>query len=140
MLSKVNEAIVRFRDLRHLFQESCSILVNEGGFRMAWIGLKDPASLLAKPVAYEGVEEGYLERIAVTSQDTPLGAGPTGIAIREGRYDICTDFARDPRMAPWREEALKRGYRSSMALPLRQDSHIVGSSHPLCRQAGILQR
>jgi signal transduction histidine kinase len=55
-----------------------------------------------------------------------MGAGPTGIALREGRYDICADFARDPRMAPWREEALIRGYRSSMALPLRQDSDIAG--------------
>jgi PAS domain S-box-containing protein len=127
VLSKVNEAIVRLRDLRHLFQEACTILVNEGGFRMAWIGLKDPTSLLVKPVAYEGTEEGYLAGIAVSSQDTPQGAGPTGIALREGRHDICSDFALDPRMAPWREEALKRGYRSSMALPLRQDSNTVGT-------------
>ena len=127
VLSKINEAIVRLRDPLHLYQEACSILVNEGGFRMAWIGMHDPASLLVKPVACEGVEKGYLERIAVTSQDTPAGAGPTGIAIREGRYDICADFARDPRMAPWREEALTRGYRSSMSLPLRQDANIVGA-------------
>jgi PAS domain S-box-containing protein len=33
---------------------------------------------------------------------------------------VCTlDFSTDPRMAPWRDKALQHGYRSSIALPLR---------------------
>ena len=33
----------------------------------------------------------------------------------------------DARFEPWREEALKRGYASSIALPLMADDKIFGA-------------
>jgi len=56
----------------------------------------------------------------------PEGRGPSGTAVREGRYDVCNDIAGDPRMAPWREAAAARGFRSSAAFPLKVDSKVVG--------------
>jgi PAS domain S-box-containing protein len=44
--------------------------------------------------------------------------GPTGTAMREQRHYICNDIRTDPAIRPWKEEALRRGYRSSMALPI----------------------
>ena len=60
-------------------------------------------------------------------EDGPESQGPTGTAVREDRYDICNDFATDPRMAPWRETALDRGYGSSGAFPLRIGKRVVGT-------------
>jgi PAS domain S-box-containing protein len=127
LLSKVNEAIVRAADQEGLFAEVCRVAVEEGLFRMAWVGLVDEQTRNVRPVAKYGQDAGYLERIRVTLGGNAKSRGPTGIAVREGRYDICRDFATDPRMAPWREEALQRGYHSSAAFPLKLGPKVVGA-------------
>ena len=39
----------------------------------------------------------------------------------------CRNMLIDPRFAPWREEALKRGYASSLVLPLMADGQCFGA-------------
>ncbi len=127
VLSQVNEAIMRARDQESLFEQACRIVVEEGLFRMAWVGLIDPASQTVRVAAKYGFDEGYLDNLGISVGDGPESQGPTGTAVREDRYDICNDFALDPRMAPWRDKALDRGYRSSGAFPLRIGARVVGA-------------
>ena len=75
-----------------------------------------------RPVAWGGVEGGYLVTAAITWADTEHGRGPTGTAIRSGESICVKDFMTDPQAAPWRESALQRGYRSSIALPLKDEN------------------
>ena len=124
ILSRINEAIVRVSTPLELYEKACRIAIEEGLFRMAWVGLVDPATSMIKPVAHFGAEEGYLEGLKVSMADIPSGRGPTGAAVREGMRFICDDFTTDPGTAPWREEALKRGYRSSAAFPLKVSTRV----------------
>ena len=127
-LNRTNEAIVRIKEPEPLFDEACRIAVEVGGFRMAWIGLLDPETGQVRPVAHDGFEDGYLDKIFVSASGSDSrGRGPTGTAVREGTVNICNDFATDPRMGPWREEALLRGYRSSGAFPLRIGDRAIGA-------------
>lgn len=127
-LNMTNEAIARIKAPEPLFDEACRIAVEVGGFRMAWIGLVDEETGQIKPVVHRGLEEGYLEKIVVSAHDSESqGRGPTGTAARTGTINICRDFETDPRMTPWREEALKRGYLSSGAFPLRIGERVVGA-------------
>jgi PAS domain S-box-containing protein len=126
VLSKVNEAIVRAQDRETLFGQICRVMVEEGRFKMAWIGLVDQEEGLVKAVAQHGLDQGYLERIRIPLRKSPESLGPTGIAVREGKYDVCNDIANDPRMTPWREQALSRGYLSSGSFPLRVGSKVIG--------------
>jgi PAS domain S-box-containing protein len=125
--SHMNQSIVRCRDRQELFDEVCRILVEDGGFRMAWLGLADRAYGCLRPVASSGNQEGYLERVAISTDDVPGGRGPSGRALREGRHFVCRDIATDLSMKPWREEALRCGYRSSAAFPLFIDTDCVGT-------------
>ncbi len=70
------------------------------------------------PVAWAGDDNGYLREARITWADTELGRGPTGTAARTGKTDFCQDFATEPKAAPWRERALAKGFRSSIAIPL----------------------
>ena len=58
VLSHINQTIVRIREREELFREACRIAVEDGLFRMAWIGLVDPDTRLVKPLADWGMEEG----------------------------------------------------------------------------------
>jgi signal transduction histidine kinase/ActR/RegA family two-component response regulator len=128
MLSASNEALVRIDDEHRLMEEVCRIAVEIGGYRMSWVGLaEDDTDRSVRPVASTGFEAGYLESARITWADTERGRGPTGAAIRLGQVQIGTDFFTDPRLAPWRAEAIKRGFRSSIALPLRQGEAVFGA-------------
>lgn len=115
--TKVSQAIVRIRNGDELFQEVCRIAVEEGHFRMAWVGVLDRATSLVKPVCNWGVEKGYLKAIRISAVDEPSGQGPVGRALREGEHYVCHDTAADPHFLLWREQALSRGYRSVAAFP-----------------------
>jgi signal transduction histidine kinase len=78
-------------------------------------------------VAHAGFEEGFIEQVDITHENTERGRGPTGTCIREKRAVIGEDFETDPTISLWRREALKRGYRSSMSLPLMAEGFAFGA-------------
>ncbi len=122
------EAIIHLADEQDLLEEICRIVIEVGGYRMAWVGYAqddEPKSIRA--VAHVGKDSGYLEQAQFCWADTALGRGPTGAAIRTGKPVIGRNFLSDPELAPWREEATKRGFQSSMALPLLRDGQAFGA-------------
>jgi len=128
VISQINQIVIRTREQNKLFAEACRIAVEYGKFRMAWIGLIDEQDKMIKPVVWNGFEEGYLTKIKkISADDIPEGRSPTSRAIRDGKYFYCNDIANDPIMAPWREEALQRGYRSSIALPIILQNRVIGA-------------
>jgi len=128
LISQINQTIVRTRDRNELFKESCRVAVDFGQFQMAWIGLNDEETKSVNPCAFAGNEDGYLASIPKLSiTDVPEGRGPTGTAIREGNPFVCDDIENDPRMVVWKDEALKRGYRSSIALPIKLYGKVIGA-------------
>jgi GAF domain-containing protein len=71
--------------------------------------------------------DGYLNTLSISLDNIPRSMGLTGTAIREGRSIISNDIESDPRMAHCRDEAAKRGYRSSASIPLRCGKKMLGA-------------
>ncbi len=127
-LSSANQALVHARSEPELLRDMCQILIDVGGYRMAWIGFAEhDEGKSVRVAAVAGHNEGYIEQAKVSWADNERGRGPTGIAIRTGQPQVNLNFATDPRMAPWRAEALKRGYASSAALPLKDATGVFGA-------------
>jgi signal transduction histidine kinase len=116
-LSRADEAIVRIRQRLPLLERVCRVLVEEGRLRMAWVGEIDDLGWIVR-VAHAGAVRGYFDSTRISVLDVPEGRGPTGTAARERQHVFTTDIANDERMAPWRDAALARQYRSSAAFPL----------------------
>ncbi|HEY0283822.1 MAG TPA: GAF domain-containing protein, partial [Vicinamibacterales bacterium] len=130
VLSGINSAIVRIRDRQKLLDEACRIAVDHGGFGMAWIGMLDQKTLTITPVATAGVEtESFIAKSPNTaSPDTPLGQGIVGRAVREKRAMFSNDMtAEASHGGARRQEAIRRGYRSLISLPLMVEDEAVGS-------------
>jgi PAS domain S-box-containing protein len=135
-LSQVNQTIVRAASRDELFEGVCRSLVEQAGFRMAWVGWRNPATQEVVPVTVYGDAGGYVAGIRVYADDRPEGRGPTGTAIREGRPYVCSDFANDPRTAPWREAAARHGFRASIGLPIREAGVVAGALTVYASEAG----
>lgn len=116
--SSINEMTLRSEDRDSIFSEACKIATQQGNFWMAWIGKPDKMEQKVFPFAWAGQEHGYLKNIEISVKDDMLANGPTGRALRDKTYYYCNDIANDPGMEPWKKEALKRGYRSSISLPI----------------------
>jgi PAS domain S-box-containing protein len=127
-LSECNHALVRASNEATLVEVLCRILVETGGYRMAWIGFaEEDKAKSVRPVAQAGFEDGYLDTVNITWADTERGRGPTGSAIRTGQPVIARNIQADPALTPWREAAVHRGYDSSAALPLKRDGRVFGA-------------
>lgn len=121
-LSACNESLVHAADESTLLQQICDHIVEKGGYRFVWVGfLEQDAEQTVRPVAHAGYEAGYLQVADVRLADERRGRGPIGQAIRHGSAVIIRDTDDDPCFNPWREEARRRGYRSAIALPLREE-------------------
>ena len=138
-LSQVNQAIVVARDRDALFAKICRALVEHGGFQLAWVGLLNSSTQRVLPVSQWGDKLGYVTHSEVYADDRPEGQGPVGTAVREGRTYVCNDFAADPRTLPWREAAERAGYRSSAALPIRQEGAVCGSINVYASEIGYFK-
>ncbi|MCB1921608.1 MAG: EAL domain-containing protein [Candidatus Competibacteraceae bacterium] len=136
-LSQVNQAVVRATHHQDLCDEVCRVLVEFGGFRMAWIGQLDPETHAIAVIAQCGDESDYLSDIRICADDCPEGRGPTGVAIRENRPYICNDLMCDPRTLPWREKMMEQGFHASAAFPIHLDDRVWGALNIYLAESGF---
>lgn len=124
-ISHINQMIIHAKDEDEILRETCRIAVEFGHFKMAWLGKVDNDSKKVIPLVHSGEETGFLSKIRpISVEDIPEGRGPTGTSLREDKVVFCNDIENDPRMVPWKELSLERGFRSLIALPVKKGGNI----------------
>src|ERR1700681_1161810 len=126
VLSDINTLIVRAKNREELFGEACRIVVEVGGFAMAWLGVVEKEAMQVTRVAWNGADEHYLQLIPLGLDEAkPGGQGLVGRAVRERKAMIVEDIAQDSRVSV-QQEALEQGFRSLAILPLLVGDEAVG--------------
>ncbi|MBS3087937.1 PAS domain S-box protein [Candidatus Pacearchaeota archaeon] len=126
VIAESNLAILRSVDEIELIERVCNIIVHIGKYKMVWVGVaKHDEGKSVDAIAQAGFVKGYLKDLNITWKDSERGRGPTGRAIRSGKVVVCKNILEDPKFKPWREEAIKRGYVSSICVPFRVSSKEV---------------
>ncbi len=127
MISQCNQVMVRAQSEEELLNGICHNVIDFGGYLMAWVGFIERNEVKSvRPVVHAGHEAGYLATVKISWADNELGQGPTGTAIRTGHSSINKDIMTTS-YSPWRQEALKRGYIASIALPLIVEGISIGA-------------
>ena len=127
-VSECGQALVHARDEATLLTDVCRLLVEQGGYRMAWVGLAEQDEAKAvRPVAKAGHDAGYLDTVNVTWADTERGRGPVGTSIRNRQPVVIRNILTNPIFEPWRQAAIQRGYAAVTALPLMRDDRVFGA-------------
>ena len=122
-ISNCNQALLRATDEQSLLQEICRIVCDDAGYHVAWVGYAEhDEAKSVRPVAWVGIERGDVAELGVTWADTESGRGPGGTAIRTGKTCWIKDYATDPEVALWKENAFQHGFRSAIGLPLKDES------------------
>lgn len=119
VIGQINQAIVRLKNKKELLNEVCRIAVDFGKFKLAWIGMVEPESEFIRLSSSAGTDDSYLEFVKkIEVKGTPESEGPSARVVRDGKYFVCNDIKNDLIMAPWKDEALKRGFLSSIGIPI----------------------
>ena len=124
-LTNCNAVLVHATDEGQLLVEMCRVIVEIGGYRLAWIGMVDEGQQRLRSVAHLG-------NPAIEAQEAahPWGNGdctqaPLDSVVRTGTLRVVQDAAADPDF-PWRTEAAALGYASALILPLAAEGHVFG--------------
>lgn len=126
VLSSINSLIVRVSDRAELLRETCRLAVEEGSFRLAWVGWCNSGGAELRVAAFAGEQSGLLQRESFRldredAQDSVLAA-----AWRTREAQVCNDIASESRTVIGRADLLARGFRSIAVLPFVLDGRFIG--------------
>ena len=128
LLSTCNETLMRATSEPALLHAICRIVVNIGGYRMAWVGwVQDDKEKTIAPVAHVGANDNYLETLHLSWSDThPHGQGSVGTAVRSGQPGIVQDLQASPHYEGAPERIRAHGFQGAISLPLRHEDRTFG--------------
>ncbi|MBZ5561981.1 MAG: PAS domain S-box protein [Acidobacteriia bacterium] len=127
-LSECNQATVRGREESELLSNVCRILVQEGGYHLAWVGLAEhDEAKTVRVAAQAGEGADYLAHTSFSWAESDAGRTSTGTAIRTGEVCVARHTEADPASAAWRAEALRCGHAACIALPLISNHQPFGA-------------
>jgi PAS domain S-box-containing protein len=128
-LSHCSRTLVHSCSELEFIQDICRIVVEQGEYRMAWVGFpSEDERRSVFPVAYWGDEDWYraMTRQPIDWKEEGIGLGPVGTAIRSGKPQVVHDLANDMFTRTWHPEMLDKGGESAIALPLMHSGKAMG--------------
>lgn len=111
-------------DLNYRLRVVCETAV-ELGYTMAWIGFLRAETGEVEPMAYAGLENGYLSSVKIKYDGPSGGTGAAGLAIRNKRPEVQNKMETGSICEPRKEEAVERGYKSSASFPIIEDGEVI---------------
>lgn len=125
-VSKISQLIIKEKDRNIIISEACRILIESRDYRLVWIGFIENGTFDVKPAAHAGFEDGYLSQNRFTWDDAPTGLGPTGLTIKTRKPTVVNDIASDILFTDLKEDAIRRGYKSMISVPILMEDRIYG--------------
>lgn len=125
LLNNIKEVISNAQDDSELMDGICQEIANDARYCLCWIGyapnlLKEQQ--LIKPVSKHGTKIQYLENFKIDMSNPNHRNGPAVTALHTGKMVVVNDIAENAAMVSWRENALKHGINSGVAIPMSFDN------------------
>ncbi|MCI0619024.1 GAF domain-containing protein, partial [bacterium] len=112
-------------DEHQLLQSVCDILVEDGGFRVAWVGYVEPdAQKTIRPVAQAG--KGILRNMKLPSSEAG-SEDAANVAIRTSQICRIPYVHNQPTQEPISDGSSEHYLTSVLSLPLKSDGQTFGA-------------
>lgn len=126
IVRSIDQSLIRASSRAEIAQVVCAELTRVETYSFAWIGAYEPADNRIDPREHAGTGGDYLDAVAFDTGADPAEETPAAAAVRTGEPQIENAILTDPPQAQWRQEALKRGFRSAITLPLQYRDSLYG--------------
>lgn len=125
LLREIVEVCLSARTENELEKRVCATLAEMGDFAVVWRGVLKAKDQRVHVSCSAGNAREYLRMVRFRYDESDLGAGPVGEAVRKGRPQFVADIRQNERCAPWLEQSVKAGLLSMAVFPLSRN----GSAH-----------
>lgn len=126
-IRKINEILLTCKEENHLFSKICDAILHVGFIKFVWIGVIEKGSSEVKLVAQKGFKDVFISSINIDLKNVSSHLDPVSKAIHTGEPVDLLDIEHDSIKEPWKDEAMKRGYASSVAIPVKDGGEVVGA-------------
>lgn len=125
LLSICNEVLMHMRDENQLIAETCRVVVDIGGYKMAWVGYaeSDTAQSISVPASF-GCADAFLSTQNMSWSDN-LVHEPAAKTIRSGQMTIVSELMQDADSTA-KEQAAELGGDALVYLPLKNKAGSFG--------------
>ena len=124
LVGKLNENIVRVKDVETLFKNSCKIVMELGKFKTAWIGIFDPENKkisLAEQSGMAAEDVSLFAHVAYQVNDSH------DEVFNTGKYFISNNIQHNTKTEKWKTFGEARGIHSLMILPIKKTGKVIAS-------------
>ncbi|NEZ03557.1 EAL domain-containing protein [Wenzhouxiangella sp. XN201] len=125
-LSAINQLIVHTSSQQELLDGACRIVVERGGFTLAWVGLLEEDGKTVRLAARHGGDDEIFNRAGPFVAEPPFRT-PGEIAIGEARNFLSNDLSAEPSISSIQPLLKEYQLRSAAACPLYANGRIIGA-------------
>jgi PAS domain S-box-containing protein len=125
VIRNIDQALVKASSRKEIEQAVADRLAAIDTYAAAWIGTDRASSHVVEPRAIAGDLDGYFDEVTITVSGSG-SEGPTGNVFETQDVHVVQDTETDPSFERWRDASLKRGYRSSIAVPILYNETLYG--------------
>ena len=135
-LYEVSQDLVHERSITAMATDTVRACVEILGADVAWLGeAKEDGSV--ELLAQWPLDHPYPSLISVRWDETPLGGGPTGRAIRTKEVQVVDDLSTHEATSPWMLYLRQAKLRSSAAIPLVSGTRVFGALNLYSKKRGF---
>lgn len=122
LLSAVSRLVLLATSEGECLQQLCDVLVDQGGYALAWVASCSPEDPTEVDVVCAAGETDYVFKGMVSASEShETGHGPVGSALRTGATQVVNDLVNDSLFQPWRERASRFELESCLAIRISID-------------------
>ena len=126
VVSKISQTTVKAQTPEELYELACEVLVSDGKFGAAWIGLLDAEKALIYPAFFANIDQHHFEPKQFSAGIPLEKHSPVGFALREARLIFDNNIESSSDTGIWENKALEHGYHSVAAFPLMLNGAATG--------------
>jgi len=126
IIRKINQLLSYIKNERTFYEKICCILTKKEDYELVYICILDEIS--NKLIFFTDIsdKDDFILRNSKISDENNISF-PEAISIKSQQIYSLNDLEKDSVHSIWKQDAINRGYRSVIALPIKIRNKIIGS-------------
>jgi PAS domain S-box-containing protein len=123
-IRKLTQIAIQAEHRIELEQGACDLFVTNDSYTFIWCGEPSTQGTELVPQIWAGDDQGYLDSVRLE-----LDGNTTEPAVQTAQtkdVTVVSNIARDVQGNPWRREAIRRGFRSAISVPIVYQDALYG--------------
>lgn len=137
LLSNTNQAIIRIKEEKKLFDEICRIAITDGKFLVAWIGMKEEYSGTFNVVASAYFQNSNTDEVKNNLINIKLLTLLSDKVLDEKKHQVVNDLQNSVNVELFNNIEIFNTFKSAASFPIMKSNLVVGTLNLFSDEVGF---